>query len=88
MASFVSKVVAFLSTSSGCLVLFRLLVLFSNISHHNPVKRKWFGSLYDNFGLIHNQIRPDRQTLYWSATWPREVESLTRQFLRNPYKVF
>ncbi|XP_062116163.1 DEAD-box ATP-dependent RNA helicase 30-like [Humulus lupulus] len=33
------------------------------------------------------QIRPDRQTLYWSATWPREVEVLARQFLRNPYKV-
>eukprot|EP00252_Welwitschia_mirabilis_P007090 TRINITY_DN1815_c0_g1_i2.p1 TRINITY_DN1815_c0_g1~~TRINITY_DN1815_c0_g1_i2.p1 ORF type:complete len:514 (-),score=87.68 TRINITY_DN1815_c0_g1_i2:990-2531(-) len=33
------------------------------------------------------QIRPDRQTLYWSATWPREVESLARQFLTNPYKV-
>ncbi|XP_047054891.1 DEAD-box ATP-dependent RNA helicase 30-like [Lolium rigidum] len=33
------------------------------------------------------QIRPDRQTLYWSATWPREVESLARQFLSNPYKV-
>ncbi|KAJ6808567.1 putative DEAD-box ATP-dependent RNA helicase 30 [Iris pallida] len=36
---------------------------------------------------IVSQIRPDRQTLYWSATWPREVESLARQFLRNPYKV-
>ncbi|XP_004236255.1 DEAD-box ATP-dependent RNA helicase 20 [Solanum lycopersicum] len=34
-----------------------------------------------------SQIRPDRQTLYWSATWPREVEALARQFLRNPYKV-
>ncbi|KAL0441058.1 UNVERIFIED_CONTAM: DEAD-box ATP-dependent RNA helicase 30 [Sesamum radiatum] len=34
-----------------------------------------------------SQIRPDRQTLYWSATWPREVETLARQFLRNPYKV-
>ncbi|KAI4336211.1 hypothetical protein L6164_014765 [Bauhinia variegata] len=33
------------------------------------------------------QIRPDRQTLYWSATWPREVETLARQFLRSPYKV-
>ncbi|KAK6920643.1 DEAD/DEAH box helicase domain [Dillenia turbinata] len=33
------------------------------------------------------QIRPDRQTLYWSATWPREVETLARQFLRNPFKV-
>lgn len=34
-----------------------------------------------------SQIRPDRQTLYWSATWPKEVESLARQFLRNAYKV-
>jgi ATP-dependent RNA helicase DDX5/DBP2 len=36
---------------------------------------------------IISQIRPDRQTLYWSATWPREVEALARQFLQNPYKV-
>ncbi|KAD4889026.1 hypothetical protein E3N88_21099 [Mikania micrantha] len=36
---------------------------------------------------IITQIRPDRQTLYWSATWPKEVESLARQFLCNPYKV-
>ncbi|KAL2936260.1 DEAD-box ATP-dependent RNA helicase 30 [Bienertia sinuspersici] len=36
---------------------------------------------------IISQIRPDRQTLYWSATWPREVETLARQFLRNAYKV-
>ncbi|CAN1294236.1 DEAD-box ATP-dependent RNA helicase 30 [Linum perenne] len=34
-----------------------------------------------------SQIRPDRQTLYWSATWPKEVETLARQFLHNPYKV-
>ncbi|KAF9667916.1 hypothetical protein SADUNF_Sadunf15G0072900 [Salix dunnii] len=36
---------------------------------------------------IVSQIRPDRQTLYWSATWPREVEALARHFLCNPYKV-
>eukprot|EP01018_Ginkgo_biloba_P022667 Gb_23629 [translate_table: standard] len=36
---------------------------------------------------IVSQIRPDRQTLYWSATWPREVELLARHFLHNPYKV-
>ncbi|KAG9156542.1 hypothetical protein Leryth_006544 [Lithospermum erythrorhizon] len=36
---------------------------------------------------IISQTRPDRQTLYWSATWPREVEKLARQFLQNPYKV-
>ncbi|KAJ3701416.1 hypothetical protein LUZ61_005121 [Rhynchospora tenuis] len=36
---------------------------------------------------IVSQIRPDRQTLYWSATWPKEVEQLARTFLYNPYKV-
>lgn len=36
---------------------------------------------------IVSQIRPDRQTLYWSATWPKEVELLARQSLHNPYKV-
>ncbi|KAI4355518.1 hypothetical protein L6164_004282 [Bauhinia variegata] len=36
---------------------------------------------------IVSQIRPDRQTLYWSATWPKEVEQLARQFLYNAYKV-
>ncbi|KAA8540773.1 hypothetical protein F0562_024308 [Nyssa sinensis] len=36
---------------------------------------------------IVSQIRPDRQTLYWSATWPKEVEALAWQFLHNPNKV-
>lgn len=36
---------------------------------------------------IVSQIRPDRQTLYWSATWPKEVEQLARNFLFDPYKV-
>ncbi|CAL5361242.1 unnamed protein product [Camellia sinensis] len=36
---------------------------------------------------IVSQIRPDRQTLYWSATWPKEVEQLARKFLYNPYKM-
>lgn len=34
------------------------------------------------------QIRPDRQTLLWSATWPREVQGIARDFLKDPtYKV-
>jgi ATP-dependent RNA helicase DDX5/DBP2 len=34
---------------------------------------------------IVTQIRPDRQTLMWSATWPKEVQSLAREFLgENP----
>ena len=31
--------------------------------------------------LIVSQIRPDRQTLMWSATWPREVQKLAAEFL-------
>ncbi|KAK7913558.1 hypothetical protein WMY93_013769 [Mugilogobius chulae] len=29
------------------------------------------------------QIRPDRQTLMWSATWPKEVRQLAEDFLRD-----
>jgi ATP-dependent RNA helicase DDX5/DBP2 len=31
--------------------------------------------------LIVDQIRPDRQTLMWSATWPKEVRKLAEEFL-------
>lgn len=30
---------------------------------------------------IVEQIRPDRQTLMWSATWPKEVQKLARDYL-------
>nr|XP_018905124.1 PREDICTED: DEAD-box ATP-dependent RNA helicase 20-like [Bemisia tabaci] len=30
-----------------------------------------------------NQVRPDRQILMWSATWPREVERLAKDFLKE-----
>ena len=36
---------------------------------------------------ISNQIRPDRQTLLWTATWPRDVEAVAREFLRDSYTV-
>eukprot|EP00208_Stichococcus_sp_RCC1054_P008135 CAMPEP_0206151732 /NCGR_PEP_ID=MMETSP1473-20131121/38970_1 /ASSEMBLY_ACC=CAM_ASM_001109 /TAXON_ID=1461547 /ORGANISM="Stichococcus sp, Strain RCC1054" /LENGTH=525 /DNA_ID=CAMNT_0053549279 /DNA_START=167 /DNA_END=1744 /DNA_ORIENTATION=+ len=36
---------------------------------------------------IVTQIRPDRQTLLWSATWPEEVQTIAREFLRDPYQV-
>lgn len=32
---------------------------------------------------IIEQIRPDRQVLMWSATWPREVQSLAEDFLND-----
>ncbi|XP_066991386.2 uncharacterized protein [Anabrus simplex] len=32
---------------------------------------------------ILEQIRPDRQTLMWSATWPKEVKNLAEEFLSD-----
>ncbi|KAJ2857384.1 ATP-dependent RNA helicase dbp2 [Coemansia erecta] len=36
---------------------------------------------------IVDQIRPDRQTLMWSATWPKEVQQLARDFLHDYIQV-
>ena len=33
---------------------------------------------------IVSQIRPDRQTVMWSATWPKEVQNLAKDFLVAP----
>ena len=30
-----------------------------------------------------NFAQPDRQTLMWSATWPREVQTLAELFLKD-----
>ena len=32
---------------------------------------------------IISEIRPDRQVLMWSATWPKNVETLAKDFLRD-----
>jgi len=34
---------------------------------------------------IFEQIRPDRQVLMWSATWPKEVRQLAHDFLHKDY---
>jgi len=38
---------------------------------------------------ILSQVRPDRQTLLWSATWPQDgqVQRLTKEFLSDPIRV-
>uniref|UniRef100_A0A8D0ASV3 RNA helicase n=1 Tax=Sander lucioperca TaxID=283035 RepID=A0A8D0ASV3_SANLU len=36
---------------------------------------------------IVEQIRPDRQTLMWSATWPKEVRQLAQDFLRDHIQI-
>merc|ERR1719222_739111 len=37
------------------------------------------------FRKIFEQIRPDRQVLMWSATWPKEVKQLAHDFLHKDY---
>tara|TARA_R110002050_G_scaffold170404_1_gene302225 strand:+ start:285 stop:1094 length:810 start_codon:yes stop_codon:yes gene_type:complete len=37
--------------------------------------------------MIVGQIRPDRQTLMWSATWPKEIQRLANDFLRDHIKI-
>ncbi|CAL8329627.1 unnamed protein product [Lota lota] len=36
---------------------------------------------------IVDQIRPDRQTLMWSATWPKEVRQLAEDFLKDSIQI-
>jgi len=41
----------------------------------------------DQIRKIMSQIRPDRQTLMWSATWPKEVQRLARDYLSDEIQV-
>jgi len=41
----------------------------------------------DQIRKIVDQIRPDRQTLLWSATWPKEVQRLTTDYLKDEIQV-
>jgi len=36
---------------------------------------------------IVDQVRPDRQTLMWSATWPKEVRALADDFLKDHIQI-
>eukprot|EP00529_Nitzschia_sp_RCC80_P029007 CAMPEP_0113452894 /NCGR_PEP_ID=MMETSP0014_2-20120614/7079_1 /TAXON_ID=2857 /ORGANISM="Nitzschia sp." /LENGTH=325 /DNA_ID=CAMNT_0000344275 /DNA_START=146 /DNA_END=1119 /DNA_ORIENTATION=+ /assembly_acc=CAM_ASM_000159 len=36
---------------------------------------------------IIGQIRPDRQVLMWSATWPKEIQGIARDYLHDYYQV-
>eukprot|EP01133_Synstelium_polycarpum_P004210 gene4210-4905_t len=41
----------------------------------------------DQIRKILSQIRPDRQTLMFSATWPKTVQSLANDFLIDPIQI-
>jgi ATP-dependent RNA helicase DDX5/DBP2 len=36
---------------------------------------------------IGEQIRPERQVLMWSATWPKKIQALAAEFLKDPIRV-
>jgi len=36
---------------------------------------------------IMSQIRPDRQSLLWSATWPKEIQDIANRFMTDPIRV-
>src|ERR1700733_13552430 len=36
---------------------------------------------------IFNNVRPDRQTILFSATMPRIIDALTKKVLRNPVEI-
>eukprot|EP01106_Pelomyxa_sp_JSP_P013654 TRINITY_DN4163_c0_g1_i1.p1 TRINITY_DN4163_c0_g1~~TRINITY_DN4163_c0_g1_i1.p1 ORF type:complete len:441 (+),score=103.19 TRINITY_DN4163_c0_g1_i1:81-1325(+) len=36
---------------------------------------------------IVQQVRPDRQTLMWTATWPAEIQAIADDFLVDPIKI-
>jgi len=38
----------------------------------------------DQIRSIIQQMRPDRQTSMWSATWPKEVNSLSQDYMTDP----
>ena len=37
---------------------------------------------------IMEQLRPDKQTLMWSATWPKDVKTLAQEFLRDYVQIY
>lgn len=53
----------------------------------NPRERMLDMGFEPQIRTILEQIRPDRQTLMWSATWPKEVQRLAEDFLSEYVQV-
>ena len=61
--------------SHGCTIAFSLYYTLQDMGFE-PQLRK-----------IVSQIRPDRQVLMWSATWPKEIQTLANDYLHDYYQV-
>lgn len=71
-----------------CLLFFEPLTII--ISHFILIQKFIADRMLDmgfepQIRQIVSQLRPDRQTLMWSATWPREVRNLAQDFLGDDY---
>jgi superfamily II DNA/RNA helicase len=54
--------------------------------HHDDDDDACFPLLLQIMRIVGN-IRPDRQTVMFSATFPRSVETLARQVLQDPVEI-
>merc|ERR1712060_595286 len=45
------------------------------------------GGFQKDVEKIMSQIRPDRQSLLWSATWPKEIQDIANRFMSDPIRV-
>jgi len=41
----------------------------------------------DDIETILSYIRPDKQTLMWSATWPSEIQSIASNYMKDPIRI-
>lgn len=41
----------------------------------------------DDIETILSYIRPDKQTLMWSATWPSEIQSIALNYMNDPVRI-
>eukprot|EP01083_Nonionella_stella_P233401 822369_1 len=41
----------------------------------------------DDLETILSYIRPDKQLLMWSATWPKEIQQIANNYMNNPIRV-
>ena len=57
-----------------------------HIAFWNHCTNAWNDIVFHLLQIV-SQVRPDRQTLMWSATWPKEVQTLARDFLKDYIQV-
>lgn len=57
------------------------------ISQHQPSDRMFDMGFEPQIKMILNTVRPDRQTVLFSATFPKQIERLARSILKLPLEI-